>query len=81
MLFRSATINSTFAVESGLLPTEDSIFLEPVNDESKPYINIIAARTADKDNPIYKKVVEAYQTKEVEDILMELYKGSQLRAW
>ncbi len=76
-----ATINSTFAVESGLLPTEDSIFLEPVNDESKPYINIIAARTADKDNPIYKKVVEAYQTKEVEDILMELYKGSQLRAW
>lgn len=76
-----ATINSTFAVDSGLLPTVDSIFLEPVNEESKPYINIIAARTADKDNPLYKKIVEAYQTDEVEEILMELYKGSQVKAW
>lgn len=76
-----ATINSTFAVDAGFLPTEDSIFLEPVNEESKPYINIIAARTKDKDNPTYKKIVELYQTKEVEDILMELYKGSQVKAW
>jgi D-methionine transport system substrate-binding protein len=76
-----AAINSTFAVDSGLLPTEDSIFLEPVNENSKPFINIIASKTADKDNESYKKVVEAYQTDEVEKILMELYKGSQVRAW
>ncbi len=76
-----AAINSGFAVDAGFLPTEDSIFLEPINENSKPYINIIAARTADKDNPLYKKVVEAYQTKEVEEILIKLYKGSQVKAW
>ena len=76
-----ATINSGFAVDAGLLPTKDSIFLEPVNEDSKPYINIIAARTADKDNELYKKVVEAYQTKEVEEIIKEIYKGSQVKAW
>lgn len=76
-----AAINSTFAVDAGFLPTEDSIFLEPVNESSKPFINIIAAKAQDKDNPLYKKVVEAYQTKEVEEILMKLYKGSQVKAW
>ncbi len=76
-----AAINSGFAVDAGFLPTKDSIFLEPINESSKPYINIIAARTEDKDNPLYKKVVEAYQTKEVEEILIQLYKGSQVKAW
>lgn len=76
-----ATINSGFAVDAGLLPSEDSIFLEPINDDSKPYINIIAVRTADKDNPLYKRIVEVYQTKAVEDIIKEVYKGSQVKAW
>lgn len=76
-----AAINSGFAVDAGFLPSEDSIFLEPINESSKPYINIIAVRTEDKDNPLYKKVVEAYQTKEVEEILEKLHKGSQVIAW
>lgn len=76
-----AAINSGFAVDAGFLPSEDSIFLEPINENSKPYVNIIAARTEDKDNPLYKKIVEAYQTREVEEILIKLYKGSQVKAW
>ena len=76
-----AAINSGFAVDAGFLPIEDSIFLEPINESSKPYVNIIAVRTEDKDNPIFKKVVEAYQTKEVEEILDKLHKGSQIIAW
>ena len=38
---------------------KDSIFLESVEEGSdNPYVNIIVARTADKDNELYKKVVD-----------------------
>lgn len=77
----AAVINSGFAVDAGFIPTRDSIFLEPVNEDSKPYINIIAVRSEDKDNELYKKIVELYQTDEVEEIVNELYKGSQVTAW
>lgn len=76
-----AAVNSGMAVDAGLLPTEDSIFLEPVDEKSKPYINIIAARTEDKDNKVLNRVVELYRTDEVEKIVEELYKGSQSVTW
>lgn len=76
-----ATINSGFAIDAGYIPTEDSIFLEPVDENSKPYINIIAVRTEDKDNPIYKRVVEVYQTEAVKDLIFEEYKGSRTTPW
>ena len=77
----AAIINSGIAVDSGRIPTEDSIFLEPVDDNSKPYINIIVSRSDEEDNEDYKKIVEAYQTKKVEEILDRLNKGSQVTVW
>ena len=77
----AAAINSGFAVDAGFTPTKDSIFLEPIDENSKPYINIIVARTEDKDNELYKKVVELYQTEEVRKIVDEIYKGSQVTTW
>ena len=74
-------INSGIASDAGKLPSEDSIFLEPVDEKSKQYINIIAARKDEKDDERYKKIVKAYQTKEVEDILDKLNKGSQVVVW
>ena len=76
-----ATINSQFAVDAGFYPSQDSIYLEPIDENSKPYINIIAARTEDKDNPIYKRIVELYQTDQVAEIINRIYKGSQVKAW
>ena len=46
-----------------------------------PYINYVVARPEDKDNELYKKVVSYYQTDEVDELLQELYKGSQYAAW
>ncbi len=43
------------AVDYGFVPTEDSIFLEPVNDDSDPYVNVIVARAEDADNEVYQK--------------------------
>ena len=63
-------------------PKIDAIYLEEVKDGAdNPYINIIVARTEDKDNEVYKKVVEAYRTDEVADIVEEEYKGSYIPTW
>lgn len=76
-----AAINSGFAVDAGFIPKEDAIFLEPIDENSKPYINIIAAKREDKDNKVLKRIVELYQTDEVKEIIDRLYKGSQVTTW
>ena len=81
----AAIINGGNAFTAGLDPLNDSIFQEDVNPETNEavpqLINIIAARTKDKDNEIYKKVVDAYHTKEVEATIKEAYKGAFICAW
>ena len=77
----AAIINTDIAVDAGFSPTEDSIFLEPVTDGSQPYFNLIAARGSEKDNPLYKRVVQAYQTQEIGDLMLKVYKGAQFPVW
>lgn len=81
----AAIINGGNAFTAGLNPKEDSIFMEDVNpetNESVPQlINVIAARTEDKDNEVYQKVVAAYQTAEVQKTIEEAYKGAFICAW
>lgn len=50
-----SVINSGMAVDAGFVPTEDAIFLEPVDETARPYVNIIAARKEDEDNEVYQK--------------------------
>ncbi|RLK62637.1 MetQ/NlpA family ABC transporter substrate-binding protein [Atopobacter sp. AH10] len=76
-----ALINSGVAVDSGLTPTKDAIFLEPVNDKSKPYVNIIVARKKDAKNKIYNKIVDYYQTKETATDITKTSKGSSIPSW
>ena len=74
-----SVINSGMAVDAGFVPTEDAIFLEPVDDETaRPYVNIIAARKEDQDNEVYQKVVAAYQTDETKKVIEETSKGSSV---
>lgn len=81
----AAIINGGNAYTAGLNPAEDAIFQEDVNPETNDavpmLINIIAAREADKDNEVYKKVVDAYHTPEVAATIKEAYKGAFLSAW
>lgn len=76
-----AVINSGVAVDAGFTPTKDAIFLEPVDDQARPYVNIIVARKEDENNKTYQKVVAAYQTKETEKVIEETSKGSSVPAW
>ncbi|MCL1964606.1 MAG: MetQ/NlpA family ABC transporter substrate-binding protein [Firmicutes bacterium] len=78
----AAFINGGHAVDNGYYPATDAILLETVKEGSdNPYINIIAARTDDKDNEVYKKIVEAYHTDAVAEIFATTYKGAYLPAW
>ena len=79
-----AVINGGHAVDAGLIPAQDAIFLESTDSsetENNPFINVIVARTADKDDEVYKKVVDAYHTDAVAKVIEETYKGSYLPAW
>ena len=74
----AAVINNGIAAQAGLNPGEDPIFQESAENESAyPYVNIIAGRAEDKDNEVYKKIVEAYHSVEVEKAIEEEYKGGQ----
>src|SRR5699024_5266701 len=57
----AAIINTGFASDAGL-KVSDAIFADAHNlDNVNPmYINVIAAREEDKDNPLYLKIVELF---------------------
>lgn len=76
-------INSGFAVDSGLSPNDDAVILEDHNniDPDNPYVNIIVARTEEKDNPTFKRIVEIFQTDEVVEINNEESKGATYPVW
>lgn len=77
----ASIINGNYAVAANLQPKKDSLYLEPVNKQAKPYVNIIAVQAKDKNNPTYKKVVDAYQTEATKQAIQRTYKGSQVAAW
>lgn len=76
-----ASINAVFAVDAGFEPKKDAIYLEGLNETTKPYINVIVVKTEDKDNPIYNRIVEIYRTDEVKEIIDRIYKGAQVATW
>ena len=78
----AAVINGGHAVDNGLNPKTDSIYLEKVEDGAdNPYVNVIVARSEDKDNETYKKIVKAFQSDDVKKVIEETYKGAYIPAW
>lgn len=70
-------INGAHAVDNGYTPNQDAIYIEQVVEGGdNPYINVIVARTADKDNETYKKVIEAFKTAETAKVIEDVYKGA-----
>lgn len=66
-------INSNFAIDNGLNPIEDSIALE---DKESPYVNIIAVRAGDETKPEIKKLLEVLTSEEIQNFILEEWKGS-----
>ena len=77
-----AVINGNYAIDFGLNPGSDYIFKDdPAIYSGNSFVNLIAAKTKDKDNELYKKVVAAYQSETVEEIYANNFKGSYLPTW
>lgn len=74
----AALINSDMAMEAGLSPTEDSIFLEdPENERAKNFINVIAVKENNKDNEDIKNFIENYYlTDDTKKVIEDEYKGA-----
>jgi D-methionine transport system substrate-binding protein len=74
--------NSNYINDAGMNALTDAIYIKPVDPEAdKPYINVLVARTKNKDNPVYRKVLEAFQTPEVAEIIKVSLKGATLPAF
>lgn len=77
-----AVINGHVAIDFGLNPGSDYIFKDdPTIYSGNAFVNLIAARREDKDNPIFQKIIETYQSDLVEKIYADNYKGSYIPTW
>lgn len=75
-----AIVNADLAVDAGFVPNEDAIFLEPIDDNSAPYVNIIAAKEGD-DREIFQKIIDAYQSDDTIEVIDDVSKHTQIPAW
>ena len=67
-----SVINNGVATKAGKDAKKDPIYLEKASSDAvKPYINIGAVNSKDKDNKTYKKIIELYHSKEVQKALKE----------
>lgn len=75
----ASAITMNFVMSAGLSPKEQGIFLE--SRDNPLAVMIIAVRNKDKDQPAYKKFIEAYQSDTVKKFITEKYKGTIEAAW
>src|SRR5690554_6170155 len=73
-----ALINTNYALEAGLNPVNDALFIE---GEDSPYANIVVTSADRQDDPAVQKLVKALQTDEVRAFIQEKYKGSIVPAF
>jgi D-methionine transport system substrate-binding protein len=66
-------INSNYAIDNDINPLKDSIAIE---DSNSPYVNVIAVNKKDENNEAIKTLVEVLHSKEIQDFILEKYKGA-----
>ena len=74
----AAAINANFAVEAGFVPVKDAIGLEPPNSY---YVNVIAVRAENKDDPVLAKFIKLYRSPEIKAFIESRFKGSTIVSW
>ncbi|MGX2975167.1 MetQ/NlpA family lipoprotein [Ursidibacter arcticus] len=73
-----AVVNNTYAGQVGLNATEHGVFVE---SKDSPYVNIIVARTNNKDSEAVQNFVKAYQTEEVYQEAQKHFKDGVVKGW
>ncbi len=73
-----ALINTNYALEAGLNPTEDALVIE---GSDSPYVNILVARPDNKDSEAMQKLANALQSDEVKAFIKDSYEGAVVPAF
>lgn len=73
-----AVVNNTYAGQVGLNAQDNGVFVE---DKDSPYVNIIVARTDNKDSKAVQDFVKAYQTEEVYEEAKKFFKDGVVKGW
>ncbi|MBF6616999.1 MAG: MetQ/NlpA family ABC transporter substrate-binding protein [Candidimonas sp.] len=73
-----ALINTNYALEAGLNPVKDALFIEGAES---PYANIIVTDESRKDDASIASLVKALNTPEVKKFIEEQYKGAIVPAF
>ncbi|WP_277681996.1 MetQ/NlpA family ABC transporter substrate-binding protein [Saccharomonospora azurea] len=74
----ASIVNNGFAMDAGLDPSKALFSDDPRSDAAEPYINIVAARAEDKDDPTYRRVVELFHHPEVQEALQAESRGTSV---
>lgn len=73
-----ALINTNYALEAGLVPTKDALFIE---DKDSPYTNILVARPDNKDSDAIQKLAKALTSDDVRKFIEDKYQGAVVPAF
>ncbi|MBA1263838.1 MetQ/NlpA family ABC transporter substrate-binding protein [Stutzerimonas sp. NM35] len=73
-----ALINTNYALEAKLNPTEDALVIE---GSDSPYVNILVARPDNKDSEAMQKLAAALHSEEVRQFIEEKYQGAVVPAF
>lgn len=68
-----SVINVNYALEAGFDPTTDALAIE---DADSPYVNIVAVKEGNENDPAILALVEALQSDAVRDFIKETYGGA-----
>lgn len=74
----AAVINTNYALEADLHPKNDAIAIE---GSESPYANLIVVRSADKDAPWVKTLVESYHDDSIRAFINDEFKGALIASW
>jgi lipoprotein, YaeC family len=73
-----AIINNSFASQAGLDPEKQGLFTE---DKESPYVNLIVARSDNKNDEKVQQFIESYQSPEVEATAKKVFKNGAIKGW
>lgn len=73
-----ALINTNYALEAGLNPTEEALVIE---GSDSPYVNILVARPDNKDSDAMQKLAAALNSEDVRVFILDTYEGAVVPAF
>jgi D-methionine transport system substrate-binding protein len=73
-----AVINTNYALEAGLNPTQDALHIE---GKDSPYSNVLVAKSERAEDPVLKQVADELNSEDVRNFIEEKYQGAVVPAF